>query len=62
MSAMSVLMRKRRLRFLSGFFFHQFAEYLESIVLSSDKLLITGGFNFHTDVPTDPNNNTLEIF
>ena len=24
--------------------------------MSSDKLLITGDFNFHMDVPTDPNN------
>ena len=24
--------------------------------MSSDKLPITGGFNFHIDVPTDPNN------
>ena len=40
----------------AGVFFHEFAEYLESIVISSDKLLITGDFNFHMDVPTDPNN------
>lgn len=32
------------------------AEYLESVVMSTDKLLITGDFNFHMDVPTDPNN------
>ena len=40
----------------AGVFFHEFAEYLESVVMSSDKLLITGEFNFHMDVPTDPNN------
>ena len=40
----------------AGVFFHEFAEYLESVVMSSDKLLITGDFNFHMDVPTDPNN------
>ena len=40
----------------AGVFFHEFAEYLESVVMSSDKLLITGDFNFHMDEPTDPNN------
>ena len=40
----------------AGVFFHEFAEYLESIVMSSDKLVMTGDFNFHMDVPTDPNN------
>ena len=40
----------------TGFFFHQFAEYLESVVMFRDKLLITGDFNFPTDLPTDPNN------
>jgi len=40
----------------AGVFFHEFAEYLESVVMSSDKLLITGDINFHMDVPTDPNN------
>ena len=40
----------------AGFFFHKFAEYLKSLVMSSDKLLITVDFNFHMDVPTDPNN------
>ena len=40
----------------AGVFFHEFAEYLEFVVMSSDKLLITGDFNFHMDVPTDPNN------
>lgn len=38
------------------FFFHEFAEYLESVVMSSDKLLITGDFNILMDVPTDRNN------
>ena len=40
----------------AGVFFHNFAEYLESVVMSSDKLLITGDFNFDMDVHTDPNN------
>ena len=40
----------------NGVFFHKFAEYLESVVMSSDKLLIIGDFNFHMDVPTNPNN------
>lgn len=40
----------------AGIFFREFAEYLKSLVMSSDKLLITFGFNFHIDVPTDPNN------
>ena len=35
-------------------FFHEFAEYLESVVMSSDKLLIIGDFDFHMDVPTNP--------
>ena len=40
----------------AGVFFHEFAEYLESVVMSRNKLLITGDFNFHKDVPTDCNN------
>ena len=40
----------------AGVFFLEFAEYLESVFMSSDKLLITCDFNFHMDVPTDPNN------
>ena len=41
----------------TGVFFHGFAEYLESVVMSSDKLLIIiGDFDFHMDVPTNPNN------
>ena len=40
----------------AGIFFHEIDEYLESVVMSSDKLLITGDYNFHMDVPTDPNN------
>ena len=40
----------------AGIFFHEFAEYLESVIVSRDKLLITGDFNFHMDVPMDPNN------
>ena len=40
----------------TGVFFHEFAEYLESVVMSSDKLLIIGDFDFYMDVPTNPNN------
>ena len=40
----------------AGVFFHKFAEYLESVVMSRDKLQKTGDFSFHKDVPTDPNN------
>ena len=40
----------------TGVFFHEFAEYLESVVMSSDKLMIIGDFDFHMDVPTNPNN------
>ena len=40
----------------AGVFFHEFAEYLESVVMFTGKLLITGDFNFHVDVPTDPIN------
>ena len=39
----------------NGVFFHKFAEYLESVVMSSDKLLIIGDLNIHMDVPTNPN-------
>ena len=39
----------------AGIFFHEFAEYLRSLVMSSNKLLITVDFNFHRDVPADPN-------
>lgn len=31
----------------------EFSDYLESIVLSSELLLIPGDFNIHVDVPTD---------
>ena len=40
----------------NGLFFHKFAEYLESVVMSSDKLLIIGDFDFHIDVTPNPNN------
>ena len=40
----------------TGVFFHEFTEYLESVVMSSDKLLIIGYFDFYIDVPTNPNN------
>jgi len=34
-------------------FLGEFAEYLESIVLSSERLLIIGDMNIHVDVPDD---------
>ena len=40
----------------TGVFFHEFAEYLESVVMSSDKLLIIGDLHFHIDVTPNPNN------
>ena len=36
-------------------FFDEFSTYLESIVMSPEPLLIVGNFNFHVDIPTDPN-------
>lgn len=35
-------------------FLGEFAEYLESIVLSSERLLIVGYINIHVHVPDDP--------
>ena len=38
----------------TGVFFMEFAEYLESVILSSVPLLITGDFNIHAvDVADD---------
>ena len=34
-------------------FLRELSDYLESIVMSSDLLLISGDFNIHFDVPTD---------
>ena len=34
-------------------FFSEFSDYLESIILSKEQLLITGDFNIHVDVATD---------
>ena len=36
-------------------FFEEFSAYLESIILSSEPLLITSDFNIHVDVVRDPN-------
>ena len=41
---------------LLAFSFTSLLDYLESVVMSTGKLLITGDFNFHVDVPTDPIN------
>ena len=38
-------------------FFIDFPEYLESIVLCPEPILITGDFNIHVDVSDDPNTN-----
>ena len=37
----------------TGVFFTEFADYLESIILSSEPLLITGDFNIHVDIADD---------
>ena len=34
-------------------FFSEFSDYLKSIILSKEQLLITGDFNIHVDVATD---------
>ena len=31
-------------------FFHEFADFLESIVMTEEQLLIVGDFNIHTDM------------
>ena len=38
----------------SNVFFDEFSSYLESIVMSSEPLLIAGDFNIHVDVPENP--------
>ena len=38
----------------SDVFFDEFSSYLESIVMSSDPLLIAGDFNIYVDVPENP--------
>ena len=38
----------------TGEFFEEFSDYLESIILSSEPLLITGDFNIHVNVVGDP--------
>ena len=38
----------------TGVFFDEFSDYLESIILSSEPLLITGDFNIHVNVVGDP--------
>ena len=34
-------------------FFTEFSDYLEAVVLCNERLLITGDFNFHVDIPND---------
>ena len=38
----------------TGVFFQNFADYLESIVLSLELLLVTSDFDIHVDVVGDP--------
>ena len=40
----------------TGVFFDEFSDYGESILLSSEPLLITGDFNIHVNVVGDPTN------
>ena len=37
-----------------GVFFEEFADYLESVVVSVNPIIISGDFNIHIDVPDDP--------
>ena len=37
----------------SSTFFEEFSDYLDTIVLCNERLVITGDLNFHVDVPTD---------
>ena len=41
-------------------FFSEFSDYLESIILSKEQLLITGDFNIHVDVATDSDSIKLQ--
>lgn len=38
----------------TGTFFREFSEYLDTIIMSSEPLVITGDFNIHMDVKDDP--------
>ena len=42
---------------LPHIFFEEFSNYLESIVMSPETLVIAGDFNFHLDCPSDNNAN-----
>ena len=35
-------------------FFQEFSSYLESMILVPESLVLTGNFNFHVDIPEDP--------
>ena len=41
-------------RVTTNAFFTEFSNYLESILLSKEQLLITGDFNIHVDIVDDP--------
>ena len=45
----------------TGVFFDEFSDYLESIILSSELLLITGDFNIHVNVVGDPHKLKLPV-
>ena len=45
---------------LPGRFFDEFSNYLETIVLSPEMLLISGDFNFHLDDMA--NTNTMKFY
>lgn len=47
----------------TGVFFEEFSDYLESIILSSEPLLVTGDFSIHVDVVGDRDRvKFLELF
>lgn len=40
---------------MTSVFFDEFTLYLESVIMSSEPLIIVGDFNIHVDISTDPN-------
>ena len=43
-------------------FFSEFSEYMESVISSTEKLVILGDFNIHVDVPSDADARKLQDF
>ena len=41
------------IRIPTSTFFSEFSEYLESVVMCEEQLIIVGDFNFHVDIPED---------